>query len=55
MKTIFKILIASVAGLGVAWLCYQVFHLEQVITTVLAVITATATASICDKIQRRGN
>lgn len=51
MKTVIKILIAGVVGLFVMWLCYQVFHLEQVMTTVVAIIATMATVAICDKIK----
>ena len=51
MKTIFKILIAGIVGLAVMWLCYQVFHLEQVMTTVVAIAATIATVAVCDKIK----
>lgn len=51
MKTIFKILIAGVVGLAAMWLCYQVFHLEQIMTTVVAVVATIAVFGICDKIK----
>lgn len=51
MKTIFKLLIAGIVGLVVMWLCYQVFHLEQVITTVVAIVATITTVAICDKIK----
>jgi len=51
MKTIFKILIAGIVGLVVMWLCYQVFHLEQIMTTVVAIIATIAAFAVCDKIK----
>lgn len=51
MNTIFKILIAGIVGLIVTWLCYQVFHLEQVMTTVVAIVATIATVAVCDNIK----
>lgn len=55
MKTVFKILIACIVGLATMWFCYQVFNLEQIMTTVAAVIATTVAATICDKILQRRN
>lgn len=53
MKTILKVLIACVLGLVVMWLCYQVFHLEQVMTTVVTIAFTVATVAVCDKIKMK--
>jgi len=53
MKTIFKILFSALIGFVVAWICYQVFHLETVITTVIAAMMASAAYGICDKIKSK--
>jgi len=53
MKTIFKILISAIVGFVVAWGCYQVFHFEQVMTTVVAAAMASAVYGLCDKIDHK--
>jgi len=51
VKTIYKLLIAGIIGFIAAWLCYQVFHLEQVMTTAVTVIVTLAAVGVCDKIK----
>lgn len=55
MKTVYKILIAGIVGLIVMWLCYQVFHLEQIMTTVAAITATIATVAVYDKIKPQKN
>lgn len=50
MKTIFKVLIAAIAGLVTAWICYQLFHLDQVITTVVTVLLTSSVYGLLDKV-----
>ena len=53
MKTIFKIFISAIAGFVVAWVCYQVFHLEQVMTTAVAAAMASAAYGLCEKVYHK--
>jgi len=51
MKTIYILLVAAIVGFIAAWLCYQVFHLEQAMTTVVTIIVTLAAIGVCDKIK----
>jgi hypothetical protein len=53
MKTGIKILISAVVGFAIAWVCYQVFHLEQIMTTVVSVSMTSAAWAVCDKLLPR--
>jgi xanthosine utilization system XapX-like protein len=53
MKTGIKVLISVVAGLVVAWVCYQVLHLDQPISTILSIVMTSATWGICEKVGAR--
>lgn len=51
MKTTYKILISGIATLLIMWGCYQIFHLETIMTSIVGIITMNSIYSICSKVR----